>query len=71
MRRRATVLELRRVGAYAHLTCTDAGPSPRPGQFYMLATVERWGGGEGERPFLPRAFSYLRAGDGRLEFLWE
>jgi NAD(P)H-flavin reductase len=26
----------------------------------MLAAVERWGGGEGERPFLPRAFSVLR-----------
>jgi NAD(P)H-flavin reductase len=27
----------------------------------MLATAERWGGGDGERPFLPRAFSVLRA----------
>jgi NAD(P)H-flavin reductase len=27
----------------------------------MLAAAERWGGGEGERPFLPRAFSYLRS----------
>ena len=24
----------------------------QPGQFYMLAAAERWGGGEGERPFL-------------------
>jgi dihydroorotate dehydrogenase electron transfer subunit len=71
VRRKATTLQVRRVGAYRHLTCTNPGPSPRPGQFYMLATVERWGGGEAERPFLPRAFSYLRAeGDG-LEFLWE
>jgi NAD(P)H-flavin reductase len=37
----------------------------------MLASVERWGGGEGERPFLPRAFSYLRTDGDRLEFLWE
>jgi NAD(P)H-flavin reductase len=27
----------------------------------MLAARERWGGGDGERPFLPRAFSVLRA----------
>jgi NAD(P)H-flavin reductase len=27
----------------------------------MLATAARWGGGDGERPFLPRAFSVLRA----------
>ena len=32
-----------------------------PGQFYMLAAAERWGGGADERPFLPRAFSVLRA----------
>jgi dihydroorotate dehydrogenase electron transfer subunit len=71
MRRRETVVEARDVGAYRWLACTDGGPAPRPGQFYMLAAVERWGGGERERPFLPRAFSYLRARDGRLEFLWE
>ena len=28
----------------------------------MLMAAERWGGGAGERPFLPRAFSVLRAG---------
>jgi NAD(P)H-flavin reductase len=27
----------------------------------MLTAAERWGGGDGERPFLPRAFSVLRA----------
>jgi NAD(P)H-flavin reductase len=27
----------------------------------MLSAASRWGGGEGERPFLPRAFSVLRA----------
>ena len=37
----------------------------------MLAAAERWGGGGDERPFLPRAFSVLRARDGRLEFLLE
>jgi dihydroorotate dehydrogenase electron transfer subunit len=30
----------------------------------MLAAAERWGGGEEERPFLPRAFSVLRARGG-------
>jgi dihydroorotate dehydrogenase electron transfer subunit len=71
MRRKARVLEARAVGAYRWLACENPGPAPRPGQFYMLATVERWGGGEAERPFLPRAFSYLRAEGDRLEFLWE
>ncbi|HWD64018.1 MAG TPA: hypothetical protein VG405_02500 [Solirubrobacteraceae bacterium] len=47
----------------------DLGPDPAPGQFYMLSAAERWGGGEGERPFLPRAFSVLRAAGGVLEFL--
>jgi NAD(P)H-flavin reductase len=38
----------------------------------MLAAAERWGGGEGERPFLPRAFSVLRIpAAGELEFLLE
>jgi dihydroorotate dehydrogenase electron transfer subunit len=71
VRRKARVLEARAVGAYRWLACETPGLSPRPGQFYMLATVERWGGGEAERPFLPRAFSYLRAEGDRLEFLWE
>jgi NAD(P)H-flavin reductase len=71
-RRRAGVVEYRRVGAYDVLAVADdAGPPPDPGQFYMLAAAERWGGGEDERPFLPRAFSVLRAGAGRLEFLLE
>lgn len=49
-------------GPYVVLRCADRdGPAPRPGQFYMLAAAARWGGGEGERPFLPRAFSVLRA----------
>ncbi|MEA2272368.1 MAG: dihydroorotate dehydrogenase electron transfer subunit, partial [Solirubrobacteraceae bacterium] len=33
--------------------------------------AERWGGGAGERPYLPRAFSVLRARDDRLEFVLE
>ena len=47
------------------------GPAPDPGQFYMLTAAERWGGGEDERPFLPRAFSVMRARDGELDFLLE
>ncbi len=61
-RRRVPVLERRTYGPYVVLRGHDAdGPLPRPGQFYMLAAAERWGGGGGERPFLPRAFSVLRA----------
>jgi len=71
-RRAARVLERRVYGAYVVVRCADPdGPRPRAGQFYMLAT-EAWGGGEGERPFLPRAFSVLRAPAGQaLEFLIE
>jgi dihydroorotate dehydrogenase electron transfer subunit len=64
-------------GSYVVLRCADVeGPLPQPGQFYMLATATRWGGGEGERPFLPRAFSVLRAvadqsGGVELHFLIE
>jgi NAD(P)H-flavin reductase len=54
------------------ITVDDRGaPQPDPGQFYMLTAAERWGGGEDERPFLPRAFSVLRARDGELDFLLE
>jgi dihydroorotate dehydrogenase electron transfer subunit len=63
-----------RYGAYTVLRCADpGGPRPQAGQFYMLRAAERWGGGYGERPFLPRAFSVLRApaaGD-ELQFLIE
>jgi dihydroorotate dehydrogenase electron transfer subunit len=61
------------IGAYDVISVLDAeGPPPEPGQFYMLAASERWGGGADERPFLPRAFSVLRRHeDGRLEFLFE
>jgi dihydroorotate dehydrogenase electron transfer subunit len=65
--RRAAVVEgIERLGAYDLITVLDRfGPTdPRPGQFYMLAAAERWGGGGDERPYLPRAFSYARA---RLE----
>jgi dihydroorotate dehydrogenase electron transfer subunit len=71
-RRALAVAERRALGAYVVLAVDDAdGPAPRPGQFFMLAAVDRWGGGADERPFLPRAFSVLRAGEGRLEFMLE
>jgi NAD(P)H-flavin reductase len=71
-RRACTVVERTTYGPYVVIDVRDPdGPAPAPGQFHMLAAVERWGGGEGERPFLPRAFSVLRARDGRLSFLFD
>jgi dihydroorotate dehydrogenase electron transfer subunit len=71
-RRRVTVTAARDVGAYRVLEAADPdGPQPWPGQFYMLASAERWGGGEDERPFLPRAFSFLAAGEETLSFMLE
>jgi dihydroorotate dehydrogenase electron transfer subunit len=61
-RRTLAVVDRRELGAYVVLIADDPdGPTPRAGQFYMLAAEERWGGSEDERPFLPRAFSVLRA----------
>ena len=77
-RRIAEVVANERLGAYDLISARDvAGPAaPRPGQFYMLATGELWGGGAGERPYLPRAFSFARArrdagGGAQLDFLLE
>lgn len=74
-RRALRVSAVAAVGAYVVLTAEDPdGPEPLPGQFYMLAAAERWGGGDGERPVLPRAFSVLRAHSGapqRLDFMLE
>ena len=71
-RRAATVIAREQHGAYVVLRCRDPnGAPPRPGQFYMLSSAERWGGGQGERPFLPRAFSVLRARGRELHFLLE
>jgi NAD(P)H-flavin reductase len=61
-RRPALVTAREQLGSYVVLRCIDReGPLPQAGQFYMLASASRWGGGEAERPFLPRAFSVLRA----------
>jgi dihydroorotate dehydrogenase electron transfer subunit len=70
-RRSQCVVERRDYGPYVVLTVADDGPTPDPGQFYMLTAAERWGGGEDERPFLPRAFSVMRSRDGELDFLLE
>ena len=76
-RRLAPVTAAERHGAYVVLRCADLdGPRPSAGQFYMLAASTRWGGGDSERPFLPRAFSVLRTtadptGGVELQFLVE
>jgi dihydroorotate dehydrogenase electron transfer subunit len=49
------------LGAYRLLRVRDPhGPRPEPGQFAMLAAAEGWGGGQDERPYLARAFSFCR-----------
>ncbi|MGH2887013.1 MAG: hypothetical protein ACRDPA_30700, partial [Solirubrobacteraceae bacterium] len=71
-RRATTVTAREEHGAYIVTRCSDAGgPRPRAGQFYMVTAAARWGGGQDERPFLPRAFSVLRATDGELQFMIE
>jgi NAD(P)H-flavin reductase len=71
-RRLLTVLGTDELGAYRVLRVADVeGPDPQPGQFAMLATAERWGGGEDERPYLPRAFSIARRRVGESHFLLE
>ena len=76
-RRVATVTDVERLGAYVVVRALDTAPAPdpRPGQFYMLAAAERWGGVEEGRPYLPRAFSHARATPGtdgiELSFLLE
>jgi dihydroorotate dehydrogenase electron transfer subunit len=71
-RRALTVTGIDRLGAYRVLRVADPdGPLPAPGQFAMLATAERWGGGDEQRPLLPRAFSIARFRDGEARFLLE
>lgn len=76
-RRSARVTANEAIGAYRLISALDVdGPAdPRPGQFYMLSTDARWGGGSDERPYLPRAFSFARArpadGGTTLQFLLE
>lgn len=71
-RRRVRVTGAEDVGAYRILHAADPdGPLPQPGQFYMLAAAEGWGAGRDDRPYLPRAFSHLRAAGGALSFMLE
>src|SRR5204863_216056 len=71
-RRLVSITGAEPVGAYRLLRCADpAGPAPRPGQFTMLAAAERWGGGEDERPYLPRALSVARYAEGECHYLLE
>jgi NAD(P)H-flavin reductase len=71
-RRLLKVTGMDELGAYRVLRVADPdGPEPGPGQFAMLATAERWGGGEDERPYLPRAFSVARWRDGEAHYLME
>ena len=71
-RRLLRVIRNEPLGAYQLIWVADPdGPSdPRPGQFYMLASTEGWGGDDG-RPYLPRAFSFARANEAALAFLLE
>jgi dihydroorotate dehydrogenase electron transfer subunit len=71
-RRLLTVTGVDELGAYRVLRVSDPdGPVPEPGQFAMLATAERWGGGQDERPYLPRAFSIARWSEGEAHYLLE
>jgi dihydroorotate dehydrogenase electron transfer subunit len=71
-RRLLSVLGMDELGAYRVLRVADPdSPQPAPGQFAMLAAAERWGGGEDERPYLPRAFSIARQHAGEAHFLLE
>ena len=71
-RRRLTVTGADDLGAYRVLRIADPhGPPPQPGQFTMLAAAERWGGGEDERPYLPRALSVARYAQGECHYLLE
>jgi dihydroorotate dehydrogenase electron transfer subunit len=71
-RRLLSVTGNEELGAYRLLRVADPnGPAPDPGQFAMLAAAEQWGGGQEERPYLPRAFSIARWRDGESHFLLE
>ncbi len=71
-RRRLRVVGMQTLGAYRVLHVeAPPGPAPVAGQFAMLAAVEGWGGGEDERPLLPRACSIARDRGGEWEFLLE
>ena len=71
-RRQLEVTGIYQLGVYRVLRVADPDcPPPAAGQFAMLAAAERWGGGDAERPFLPRAFSIARIRDGEAHYLLE
>lgn len=60
-RRHCEVVGNDATGGYRFVTVIDReGPSPLPGQFYMLSMASGWGGASG-RPYLGRAFSVASA----------
>jgi NAD(P)H-flavin reductase len=60
------------LGAYRVLRLADPDTrEPLPGQFAMLAAAEGWGGGEEQRPYLPRALSIARRDGAESHFLLE
>jgi NAD(P)H-flavin reductase len=74
--RSARVVARRDVGPYVVLSALDgSGVRPVAGQFYMLRSADRWGGGSDGRPYLPRALSFARAADSdggvELDFMLE
>jgi dihydroorotate dehydrogenase electron transfer subunit len=74
-RRLAAVTANRASGSYRVFSLLDReGPAPAAGQFYMLSAASRWTE-DGERPYLPRAFSVAEAtredGGLRLDYLVE
>ncbi len=72
MRRAVRVTANERLGAYNVLHVADPEmEGVGAGQFAMLAAVERWGGGEDERPYLARAFSIARYAQGDVAYLLE
>lgn len=71
-RRRCRVRANESAGVYRLVGADDPdGPAPLPGQFYMLSAADGWGEGEGQRPYLARAFSVCRRRGKRLDFLVE
>lgn len=70
-RRSVAVTDVRSIGAYTVIDVNDPqAPVARPGQFHMLAADGRWGGKEDQRPWLPRAISFLGSdGEGSFSFL--
>ena len=71
-RREVYVTKNRSIGPYRFLEINDTvGPTPRPGQFYMITSKEEWGTESEGRPYLPRPMSAWQANDHTLGFLFE